>query len=169
MRGAGNGGRRGFGWRFEGVLTTFGRNCTICPMSERFIQVSSAIKHVGARSAARRATWRHLDGFKTSARPESLTDSKALEIEANIPEEFRLVPLSDWLPWQLRGRLGDAGIETVGDLRGRTRRDILSVHFIGPRKLELLEENLAERGIFPWGNSAEIGARTHQRLAFNKA
>lgn len=86
--------------------------------------------------------------FQQIFEPKSDNTEESVAITQSISEDILKMTIDELdLPTRIHNSLKNAGIETVGQLLGTPRRDIMRFRNLGAKSLSIIEESLRQKGI----------------------
>jgi len=86
--------------------------------------------------------------FTQIYQPKTAENSDNVIISPSISDEFLKMTVDELdLPTRIYNSLRNGGIETVGQLLGTPRKDLVSVRNMGTKSIAVIEEKLREKGI----------------------
>lgn len=100
-----------------------------------------------------------LDALKASAKilvsyffqvvePKSAGVAESVAVSPTVSDEVLKMRIEELdIPTRIVNALGNGGIETVGQLLGTPRQDLMNIKNLGTKSLSLVEEKLREKGV----------------------
>lgn len=86
--------------------------------------------------------------FTQVFQPQSTTPTESVAISPSISDELLKMTVDELdLPTRIYNSLRNGGIETVGQLLGTPRKDLVSMRNMGTKSIAVIEEKLREKGI----------------------
>lgn len=107
---------------------------------------------VSSRNALNESAKIIVSYFRNIYQPREEEKPEEIEISSKIPESFLKMTVDELdLPTRIYNSLKNAGIDTVGQILGTPRRELMNFRNLGAKSLAVIEESLKAKGI-PFNN-----------------